>query len=428
MRAPLLTFVAFPVVLSVVLAACRRETTAPEAEPAPSALAKHTDSISSVVQPITSTNPVSPVASAVVNTPNAVPSGAVLAPVPIAAADLARAKEYVNGLAQGRKATVAKDYAAAVVFFGRALAAEPGDARALAERGYAQLLAGNFENAAKDLEAAAKRASGAQLLRQILFNQAAVAEKRGDTAAAAAFRAQRDELDSAKRSKSKDCAVSITRPGTLPIVVKTYRDVWAEIKKAHFHHWGHPVDTLESPAIDDKATEETVRNALVGNAPAGDGAYSIITEGGQLEVGHVIFVRGNQIHVLADLGGSQHGRCTFGDGLPTVVDGDEPRIQVNAEYLAMGYMCGVPKSNDIRPCDELPGATPLQSYCYWTGAKFRTLILDPKTFAMLVDVEESVEAAGNMTFQAAGARAVITRQPDAVLVTGCGVEQREKLP
>lgn len=414
-------------VLSVMVAACRRETTPTEAEPANSATSKHADPIASSVQPFPSTHAI-PHANSVVYAPNPVTSGATHAPAPIAAADLPRAKEYVNGLAQGRKATAAKDYAAAIVFFGRALAAEPGDARVLSERGYAHLLAGDFDSAAKDLAAAAKRASGAHLLRQILFNQAAVADKRGDTAGAAAFRAQRDELASAKRSKSKDCAVAITRPGTLPVVVKTFRDAWIEIKKAHFRHWGNPVDTLESPAIDDNATEEAVRKALVGNAPAGDGAYSIMTEGALLQAGHVFFVRGNQIYVLADLGGFQQGRCPFGDGLPTVIDGDAPRIQVDTENVMMGYMCGVPKSNDIRPCDELPGATPLQSYCYWAGSTFRSLFLDPKTFAILVQVEESVEAHGNMTFQSAQPRAVITRQPDALLVTGCGVEQREAIP
>lgn len=427
MRASLLMVIVF----SVGFAACRRESTVTEAEPAPTGMSKRTEpaASASVIQPFSSTNLAPPVASAVANTPNSISSGAAHAPAPIAAADLARAKEYVNGLAQGRKATIAKDYAAAVVFFGRALGAEPGDARALSERGYAYLLAGNFDAAAKDLEAATKRAANADLLRQILFNQATVAEKRGDAAAAAAFRTQRDVLSSAKRSKSKDCAVSITRPGTLPIVVKTFRDAWIEIKKAHFRHWDNPIDALESPAIDDNATEETIRKALVGDVPAGDGAYSIMTDDARLQVGHVLFIRGSQIHVLANLGGFQQGRCPFGDGLPTVIDGETPRIQVDTENVEMGYMCGVPNSNDMRPCGELPaGATPLQSYCYWTGSKFRTLILDPKTFANLIEIEESVEAHGNMTFQSVQSRAVVTRQPDAVLVTGCGVERRETIP
>jgi acyl-CoA-binding protein len=419
----------FVVVFSVLIAACRRET-ATQAEPVATSTDKPANAAASalIAQPFPSTNPAPPVASSVTSAPSASGSSAVHAPAPIAAADLERATQYVNGLARGRKATAAKDFAAAVGFFDLALVAEPGDARALSERGYAQLLRGDFDAAAKDLESAAKRAASAELLRQILFNQATVAEKRGDTAAAKAFRDQRDDLNSAKRSKSKDCEVSITRPGTLPIVAKTYRDAWIAIKKAHFDHWGTAVDTLESPVIDDKATEETIRKALVGNGPPGDGAYAIMTESPTFQVGHVLFVRGNKIHLLVGLGGFMMGRCPFGDSLPTVVDGDEPRIQVDTENLEMGYMCGVPNSNEIQPCVDLPNATPVQSYCYWTGSKFRTLILDPKTLAVMVQVEESIEPHGNMTFQAAQSRTVITRQPTAVLVTGCGIEQRETIP
>lgn len=425
MRASLLLVIAF----STSILACRRET-ATQAEPAPTSSVKPIESAVTVpaAQTLASTNPVAPAASVAAVPPSAQASSAAHAPAPIAAADVERAKQYVNGLARGRKATVAKDYAAAVGHFDRALAAEPGDARALSERGYAHLLAGELDAAAKDLEAAAKRAGSAELLRQILFNQATVAEKRGDTKAAEALRAQRDELGSAKRSKNKDCELSITRPGTLPVVVTTFREAWMEIKKAHFAYWQHPVDTLESPAIDDKANEETVRKALVGNAPPGDGAWSVLTEAARVQVGHVLFVRGKQIHVLAGLGGFQVARCPFGDGMPAVVDGDLPRIQVDAENLELGYMCSLPKSDDVRPCDEVPDGTPVQSYCYWTGSKFRTRILDPKTLAIVLDIEESVEARQSRTFESARPRAVLTFQPDAVLVTGCGVEKRETIP
>jgi Flp pilus assembly protein TadD len=414
---------------STSILACRRET-ATQAEPTATSAVKPSESAAPLpaVQALASTNPVMPAASAIAIAPSAQASSAAHAPAPIAPADLERAKQYVNGLTRGRKATAAKDYAAAVGHFDRALKAEPGDARALSERGYAYLLDGKLDEAAKDLETAAKRASSADLLRQILFNQATVAEKRGDTKAAEALRAQRDNLRSAKRSKDKDCQLSISRPGTLPVVVKTFRDAWAEIKKAHFAYWNHPVDTLESPAIDDKATEEEVRKALIGNAPPGDGAWSIQTDALPLQVGHVIIVRGKQIHVLAGLGGFQQARCPFGDGSPTVVDGDLPRIQVDTENLELGYMCSVPNTDDFRPCDEVTDGTPVQSYCYWTGSRFRTLVLDPKTLAIALDIEESVEAGNNKTFDSARPRAVLTLQPDAVLVTGCGVERRETIP
>ena len=407
--------------------ACKRDVPT-QAEPVPTLAVKPTESVNTV-SPVVSTNVVTPVASVLPTIPSAHASSLVHAPAPIAPEDQERAQRYVAGLARGRKATTAKDFAAAVKYFDEALASEPGDARALSERGYANLLAGDYDAAAKDLEAAAKRASNADLLRQILFNQATVAEKRGDTGAAATFRAQRDELASAKRSKGKDCEISISRPGAAPLVFKSFRDAWNEIKAAHFRHWGNTPGPLESPAIDDKANEETVRKALIGNtAPGDDGAWVITTREMQLEVSHALFVRGKEIYVLPDLGSFQQGRCPFGDGTPSIVEAPIPRIYVEQENSEMGYMCTTANGDDFRPCEEVPDGKPVQSYCYWTGSMFRTRILDPKTLAVVLDIEESATAKGTTTFQAAQSRAVITVQPDAVLVTGCGVDKREAIP
>lgn len=387
---------------------------APSGGPSVSPLAP----IAPTVLPAPTTSTLVPVASA---------SSSAFAPAPISPADLEKAKKYVSGLSRGRKATAAKQYAAATKGFDDALAAEPGDARALSERGYALLLLGELDAAAKDLEEAAKHATSTELLRQILYNQATLAEKKGDTGGAAALRARRDELAGAKRSKSKDCSVSITRPGRQPIVFNTFKDAWKEIKTAHFRHWGNQPDELESPVIDDKASEEVVRKALIGNA-TGDGAWVITTAQTTLQVSHVIFVRGKKIYLLEDLGGYQMGRCPFGESPPKIVEGDVPRIQVDTEYHEMGYMCEAPPPEHIRPCSEMQDGNPVQSYCYWTGSKFRTMILDPKTLTITLEVEESVEATGTTTFDVAQPRVVVTQQQDAVLVTGCGVDKRESIP
>lgn len=370
--------------------------------------------------------PIAPAPTASSLVPLASATSSAFAPAPIPPADLEKAKKYVSGLSRGRKATATKQYAAATKGFDEALAAEPGDARALSERGYAYLLLGDLDSAAKDFEEAAKRATSTELLRQILFNQATLAEKKDDTGGAAAFRAKRDELAGAKRSKSKDCSVSISRPGIQPAVFTTFRDAWKEIKTAHFRHWSNSPGDLESPTISEKASEDEVRKALIGNA-SGDGAWAITTSETTLQVLHAIFVRGKKIYVFAELGGFQMGRCPFGESLPTVLDGDSPRIQVDYEGLEMGYMCEVPP-DEIRPCDQVQDGKPVQSYCYWTGSKFRTLILDPKTLNVAVDIEESVEASGTTTFQAAQPRVVVTQQQDAVLITGCGVDKRESIP
>lgn len=404
-----------------LIAGCNREAPT-QPEPIPT-LPKTAEVAPSTVH---SALPIAPAPTVSSLAPVASATSSAFAPAPISPADLEKAKKYVSGLSRGRKATAAKQYAAATKGFDEALAAEPGDARALSERGYAYLLLGELDLAGKDFEEAAKRATSTELLRQILFNQATLAEKKGDTGGAAAFRAKRDELAGAKRSKSKDCSVSISRPGMQPAVFTTFRDAWKEIKAAHFRHWNNSAGDLESPTIGEKASEEEVRKALIGNA-SGDGAWAVTTSETTLQVSHVMFVRGKKIYVFAELGGFQMGRCPFGDGSPTVIDGDAPRIQVDYEGLEMGYMCEAPQ-DEIRPCDQVQDGKPVQSYCYWTGSKFRTLILDPKTLNVAVDIEESVEASGTTTFQAAQPRVVVTQQQDAVLITGCGVDKRESIP
>lgn len=369
-----------------------------------------------------------PVTNASAPAPAVSASSAARAPTPIAGADLPRAKEYVHNLARGRKATATKDYAHAVAFFDKALVAEPGDARALSERGYAYLLNDNLDAASKDLEAAAKRATSVDLLRQILFNQATVAEKRGDASTAETLRARRDELGQAKRSKGKNCSISISRPGIVPVKVATARDAWAELKNAHFARTSSTPGPLDEPVIADNATEETIRATLFGRMSEGKGMLAIRTSGGGVDVGHAVIFRGKDIFIHGGLGLFMQGRCPFGDNLPQVIDEDIPRFDIESEFLEMGYMCGDPKSNEIRPCEEVVDGTPLQSYCYRTETKFRSTFLDPKTLAIMLDIEETAQTKGNMTFNPAQAQAVITTQPNAVLITGCGIEQRETIP
>lgn len=88
---------------------------------------------------------------------------------------------YARGLAEGRKLTVEKDYAGAVAAFTCALGAIPGDGRALAERGYARLLAQDLDLAMDDFASslAAIAADDKELRAQVEFNIGLVYEQRG---------------------------------------------------------------------------------------------------------------------------------------------------------------------------------------------------------------------------------------------------------
>lgn len=88
------------------------------------------------------------------------------------------------GLQAGRKAHLAKDFAAAVAAFSRALEAFPDDPRALMERGWAKFQAGDLVGAAADTEGALKRSSDPLLRAAALYNLGRVHEARGEVAAA----------------------------------------------------------------------------------------------------------------------------------------------------------------------------------------------------------------------------------------------------
>src|SRR5882762_1896328 len=71
--------------------------------------------------------------------------------VKITPEERARNKAYLDALNEGRSATRKKHYKEAIAAFDRAAKLKPYTARAYAEKGYAELLAGKFKAAEDDL-------------------------------------------------------------------------------------------------------------------------------------------------------------------------------------------------------------------------------------------------------------------------------------
>ncbi len=88
--------------------------------------------------------------------------------------------EYKKLLADGRKLAGEKKWAASVTAFEAALAANPGDPRALAELGYAAYHADDLAKAAATNTKALEAATDPQLRAQVLFNEGMVAEKQNN--------------------------------------------------------------------------------------------------------------------------------------------------------------------------------------------------------------------------------------------------------
>jgi len=110
-----------------------------------------------------------------------------------AAAPLAANGSYRAALERGRRLVRAKDWRGGIAAFDAALAAHPGDARALSELGWAAFRAGDLDRAAQaSRDASAAAGASARVRASALYNLGRVDEARGDKDGAAA--AYRDSL------------------------------------------------------------------------------------------------------------------------------------------------------------------------------------------------------------------------------------------
>ena len=173
---------------------------------------------------------------------DAAPPKVVLAPPPhdagedaaLRPADRDAAKTYLKALDEGRRATRATKYEDARAAFDRALTARKDDPRALAERGYAALLANDLDRAQEDIEKAlVLGALDRALEASVQFNRGLVLEKRGKQDDALAAFVLADTLQStparkAKRSGTTGCAADLRAQ---PTDAQSYAD-WSALDSA----------------------------------------------------------------------------------------------------------------------------------------------------------------------------------------------------
>ncbi len=122
---------------------------------------------------------------------------------PLTAAERQALARYAAAVGAGRKATRDKRYDDAESAFDRALEQRNGDARALAERGYARLLANKLDAAEQDLERALSAGVEPKLASQAFFNLGLVREKKGEDEPSRAAFAIADALSPSGAAKAK---------------------------------------------------------------------------------------------------------------------------------------------------------------------------------------------------------------------------------
>jgi tetratricopeptide (TPR) repeat protein len=179
-----------------VVAGCNRKATPPPSGAAASA------SASAAAAPLASAGGApSAAASAAAGKPGGASTDE--AKKPLTAEERQALARYAAAVGAGRRATRDKRYDEAERAFDRALEQRKDDARALAERGYARLLANNPEGAEEDLERALAGGVEPKLASQAFFNLGLVREKKGEDEPSRAAFAIADALSPSAAAKAK---------------------------------------------------------------------------------------------------------------------------------------------------------------------------------------------------------------------------------
>lgn len=181
------------------------------------------------------------------------------APPPIE--DKAVSAAFRAAMKKGRKATDAKDYAGAIAGFDEALEARPNDPHAIAERGFAKLLAGtDLTGASGDFDHAADLTHDPKLLSMIWFNRGLTDEKLGNSSAALTDYYLANQLLPSKSAAAKlagkaVCQARVGVPAELSSDPPIDAADWLALAKA--------MDALDD--LGDPTTSDDARKAMLGD-------------------------------------------------------------------------------------------------------------------------------------------------------------------
>jgi hypothetical protein len=305
--------------------------------------------------------PPDPPAPAVSIAVDAGPPPAASAPIEggvLAASDEAKKKysEYAAALEAGRKATVAKKYDAAIKAFDDALEIRSGDARAQAEKGYAELLAGKLDEAYADL-ADASSTTDAVLGAQIWFNRGLVheAEKKPDEALLDFWFANKLKASSAAQAKiggRKICPVQIDRTRVASRHAASWRDVAKTIRASM------PEVCRDAPKTDADAKKELVVDGPV-KTPKGE---VFLVRSGEVKscamsTFHVVQVAGSDFWISPEVGnGTMVGSGIETEDTVTIeLFGPWVRASQTSAQVTQVAVCSDPAAPDVLfNCGEKP--------------------------------------------------------------------------
>ncbi len=273
----------------------------------------------------------------------------------------------------GRKATDAKNYAAAIAAFDKALVAKRGDSRALAERGYARLLDGkDLVAASRDLDAASGTTQDTKLLSMIWFNRGLVEEARKDQPNALAAFTIANTLSPSGAAKAKlagksSCTATVVKPFAVDGAKMTDGADWVALANAI----APPDDpgTIDPPAA--LPAVFTIHHAME------DFMYLAVKKGAGIRA--------------YPLGGAYIGHCSGRVAFDIASSTDKQVVVHGTEVLQASYTweCVLPDHTQ-GPCTGAAGEDWAHTICDDGHAVVRDVIIDLATDAMTA-VEQSDE-------------------------------------
>jgi hypothetical protein len=347
-------------------------------------------------------------------------------PTPLDAAGTQSAKAYTAALARGRKATVAKKYVQAEEQFSKCLELVRDDPRALAERGYARLLADKPAEARTDLVGARKVAPNSALLLQILHNLTLVERKLGDERAASAYEAERKQLKSARRMPSGvDCRSDVSGSELEPRVVGAFEDALKLVVAAHAEaeHSEAKAVIFEDPFTQVEGYADRLK-AMAELSPFPDGGTVLYTSSGGAYENHAVIAQSGKFYVYPSLSSGAFSRCCIFGLAEVKIDGGGARpwrIQRKLVELMGMYTC-VGSDGSSSSCSEEEGQTWMSS-CVWTNTTVDLTILDAKTFRGIRQVSASAHPSGEAAADEPQHLFEIDWQADHAVVEACGERQ-----
>jgi len=339
---------------------------------------------------------------------------------------------YVHAIARGRKATLAKNWTEAIAAFDEALANKPEDARALAEKGYAELLAKNFHAAQRDLRLASGT-SDAKLAAQVWFNLGLVDEglNQEDDALIDFWFANQLAPTNAARAKIAGrsvCPVRVDR-ARKPAVHATS---WLDVARALYK------DQNEATRDDAPKTEAAAKAALIDAAAkpvaiAGKGAFWIAhvgdVEHGGYTAYYLVQVAGPDFWAYPDMIASQYTMNWATTPAPAIaIDalGRWVHVRVTSQgFLSEVAYCthsdGGPELECTGEGDEVEVTLPSRHALAPT--EYADNVFDPDAHADVLALTD--DASGRFELQTDGGKQTALRATDdAIELTGLGCNLR----